>query len=226
MHMLTPFSLQTTAASSCPLPTDSPDLFLDKLGTFVDTVTSDRSIAVATGFAATVTQGQDVARAAQAQMRPLERSSWDACLRGSIRLPDIDSNVDKGDKPTGKKSYKIARQRSEALNRLYETDRARPEHSVWFIKNHPRVLSLVKAMARVIGMERHMGIHRGSRVESLDLADLQTTRSIISTSLKIKRNYETAFKGYKRAINSGIQTLIGHKKKIQEKRRKMIATPV
>jgi hypothetical protein len=75
---------------------------------------------------------------------------------------------------------------------------------VWFIKNYPGALSLVKAMVKVIRIKRHIKIHSGSRAESLDLVDLQATRSIISTLLKIKRDYETTFKGYKRAINSGI----------------------
>jgi hypothetical protein len=48
-------------------------------------------------------------------------------------------------------------------------------------------------MARVIGMERQMGFDRSSRADALDLADLHTTRSVISTSLKIKRYHETAF---------------------------------
>jgi hypothetical protein len=76
-------------------------------------------------------------------------------------------------------SLKTARRRAEALNRLYGTDQARPSHSVWFVKNHIEYLPLVKAMARVIGMERQMGFDRSSRADALDLADLHTTRSVI-----------------------------------------------
>ena len=63
-------------------------------------------------------------------------------------------------------------------------------------------------MARVIGMERQMGFDRSSRGDALDLADLHTTRSVISTSLKIKRDHEAAFQTWKRDINGRIQTLI------------------
>ena len=98
---------------------------------------------------------------------------WRAFLRGSIRLPDIDWSVAREDEPTSKKSLKTARRRAEALNRLYGTDQARPSHSVWFVKNHIEYLPLVKAMARVIGMERQMGFDRSSRADALDLADLQ-----------------------------------------------------
>jgi hypothetical protein len=48
-------------------------------------------------------------------------------------------------------------------------------------------------MARVIGMERQMGFNRSSRADALDLIDLYITRSIISTSLKIKRDHEAIF---------------------------------
>ena len=123
--------------------------------------------------------------AAQAQMPLIEHEYWEAFLRRSIRLPDM--SVDREDEPPSKKSPKTARRRAEALNRLYGTDQARRSHSVWFVKNHIEYLSLVKAMARVIGMERQMSFDRSSRADALDLADLHTTRSVISTSLKIKR---------------------------------------
>jgi len=90
---------------------------------------------------------------------------------------------------------------------------------VWFVKNHIEYLPLVKAMARVIGMERQMGFDRSSRADALDLADLHTTRSVISTSLKIKRDHEA----WKRDVNGRIQTLISHQREIQHKRRKTTA---
>ena len=62
----------------------------------------------------------------------------------------------------------------------------------------------MKAMARVIGMERHMGFDKSDRAEALNLADLRTIRSINSTSLKIKRDHETAFKVNKRDVNNRI----------------------
>ena len=46
-------------------------------------------------------------------------------------------------------------------------------------------------MARVIGIERHIGRHSGGRGEDLNLADLQTIRIIISISLKVERDCET-----------------------------------
>jgi hypothetical protein len=68
-----------------------------------------------------------------------------------------------------------------------------------------------------------MGFDRSSRADALDLADLHTTRSVISTTLKIKRDHETAFQAWKRDVNGRIQTLISHQGEIQRKRRKTIA---
>jgi hypothetical protein len=87
---------------------------------------------------------------------------------------------------------------------------------VWFVKNHIESLPLVKAMARVIGMGRQMGL-------ALDLADLHTTRTVISASLKIKRDRETAFQAWRRDVNGRIQALISHQREIQQKRRKTTA---
>ena len=80
-------------------------------------------------------------------------------------------------------------------------------------------------MARVIGMERQMGFDRSSRADALDLADLHIIRSVISTSLKIKRDHEAAFQAWKRDVNGRIQTLISHQREIQHKRRKTTAAP-
>jgi hypothetical protein len=86
------------------LPSDHPAVLLSKLDTFIDTVSSDRSIADATNFQATATPlGKTVVEAAQAQMPLVEHEYWEAFLRGSIRLPDIDWSVDREDEPTSKK---------------------------------------------------------------------------------------------------------------------------
>jgi hypothetical protein len=87
-------------------------------------------------------------------MRPREHDSWKAYLKGSIQLPDMDWEGDQDLGPIAKKPLKMAGRRAEALNRLYSTDRARPSHSVWFTRYHMELLPLVKAMARVTGMER------------------------------------------------------------------------
>jgi hypothetical protein len=129
---------------------------------------------------------EKVVEAAQAQMPLMEHEYWEASLRGSIRLPDIDWSVDREDEPRSKKSLKTARRRAEALNRLYGTDQARPSHSVWFVKNHIEYLPLTKAMARVIGMERQMGFDRSSRADALDLADLHTTSAILSDFSRVE----------------------------------------
>jgi hypothetical protein len=84
-------------------------------------------------------------------------------------------------------------------------------------------LPLVKAMARVIGIERQMGFDKNSMADALDLTDLHTIRSVISTSLKIKRDYEAAFQAWKRDVNGRIQILISYQRGIQHKRRKTTA---
>ena len=47
-----------------------------------------------------------------------------------------------------------------------------------------------------------MGFDRSSRADALDLTDLHTTRSVISTSLKIKRDHEAAIQAWKRDVRS------------------------
>jgi hypothetical protein len=51
--------------------------------------------------------------------------------------------------PSSSKSLQIARRRAEALNQLYQTNRAHEGHTVWIIQNQILFLPLIKAMARV-----------------------------------------------------------------------------
>ena len=71
-----------------------------------------------------------------------------------------------------------------------------------------------------------MGFDRSSRADALDVTDLHTTRSVISTSMEIKRDHEdheVAFQAWKRDVNGRIQTLISHQEEIQHKWRKATA---
>jgi hypothetical protein len=80
------------------------------------------------------------------------------------------------------KAFKRARRRVKALNRLYGTDKARSSYSIWFARNYIEHLLLVKAMARVISIERH--ITGGyNRVNRSTLADLQTIKKVILSSI-------------------------------------------
>ena len=72
-----------------PSPNDDPPTLLAKLTTVVAVVSDYRSVAAATEEQGTSTIQRDVGKAALAQMRPMERESWDAYLRGAVQLPDI-----------------------------------------------------------------------------------------------------------------------------------------
>jgi hypothetical protein len=51
----------------------------------------------------------------------------------------------------------------------------------------------MKVMARVIEMERQINFNKSNREDALDLINLHIIRSVISTLLKIKRDYKAAF---------------------------------
>ena len=79
--------------------------------------------------------------------------------------------------------------------------------------HHKDLLPLVKAMARVIGMEK--GLTGGHcQADQSTIADLQTIRSIISSSSRIHREHEILSKSHKKAVNSKLQVLITHQRKL------------
>ena len=52
-----------------------------------------------------------------------------------------------------RKAFKRATRRAEALNRLYDTDRAKLSHSVWFVQEHRAWLPLVKVVERIVAQQ-------------------------------------------------------------------------
>ena len=196
----------------------------------VDVISTNGSLAAATNCRATPIPERDAAKAAEAQMRPVEHDSWKAYLKGSIQLPDMNWEESQDRTPIVKNSLRTAGRRAEALNRLYGTNRARPSHSVWFTRNHMELLPLVKVMARVINMER--GLTGGHcHANESTITDLQTIRSFISSSSRIHREHETLSKSHKNVVNSKLQVLIDHQRKLQRvvmgsRKRKAVPFPL
>ena len=106
------------------------------LDTFIDTVSSDRSIPAAINFQATATPfRKDVAEAPRLKCLRWSMSSGKPFLRGSIRLPDIDWSADREDEPIGKNPSPKKR----SSNRFYGTGQAHPSHSVWYVNSNARL---------------------------------------------------------------------------------------
>ncbi|KAE9970283.1 hypothetical protein BLS_004988 [Venturia inaequalis] len=112
---------------------------------------------------------------ALAGMSPYELVMWTAFIspspkNGHVTYEDLlekapvdfDNDVDAA--PTSKLPLRAARRRAEALCYLYQTDRATAGCAVWYSKEYRDERAcwvwLVKAVARVIGAERDMGLRK------------------------------------------------------------------
>ncbi|TKA75312.1 hypothetical protein B0A49_01201 [Cryomyces minteri] len=110
------------------------------------------NVAAATDYHACPTHGQPPELQAIRTMPPLERQFYLAYKAGKL----------------------IAQRRAEALNRLYETNEARPCHATWLAAQHVAFLPLVKAIARVIG-------RRGTRIIAVAAQIVQKRRTTEDT---------------------------------------------
>ncbi len=167
-----------TAILDIPQSEDTLTIFCCKLTAIADVVTSEKSVAIATGYSAVASQEQRPVQKAIAQMSPSEGEAWEWFETGSYTLPDMDWRTSIDSILLSAKPLKTARRRAEALNRIYKTDKAQPCHSVWFTKHHPVHIPLVKAMARIIGAERDLV--GGGVWTATQLADLQSINKILS----------------------------------------------
>ena len=171
------------ATSDVPQSGDSLEILCSKLTTIANVITAGESVAVATGYSAAASQERRSVQKAISQMHPFERDMWAYFETDPCVLPDIDWKTNIDLTPLSQEPLKTAHRRVEALNRLYKTDQAQPGHSVWFTKHHLVYLPLVKAMVRVIGVERDLV--GGGTWTATQLADLQSINKILSVTTQI-----------------------------------------
>lgn len=174
----------STSMLSIPDRNDSIFVLHRKLTALAEAVRRGQSVAYVTNYTASTAQERDTTKKAVAEMPLQERQVWDVYAQGTYKLPKIDWNTSREPAPTSTKPLRVARRRAEALNRLYGSEKADPEPSVWFTKNESAHLPLVKAMARVIGAERNsLGGQCG--LNAMQFADLQSINEILSISGRI-----------------------------------------
>jgi hypothetical protein len=167
-----------------PQSDDSSTDIARKLTALTEAVRRGQSIAAVTNYAASMTQEREPMNIAVTEMTEQEYEAWSLYTAGKYPLPKIDWNSSRDPAPTSTKPLRIARRRAEALNRLYNTERADPGHSVWFTKHEIVHLPLVKAMARIIGAERNL-VGGQYALNATQVADLQTINRILSVSTEI-----------------------------------------
>ncbi|KAG8531635.1 uncharacterized protein KY384_003266 [Bacidia gigantensis] len=158
-----------------------------KLTALADTVRHGQSIAAVTKYVASTTQKRKPLDSAVTEMTEQEYNAWGLFTAGKYPLPEIDWDSCHDPAPTSTKPLRITHRRAEALNRLYDTEKADPSHSVWFSKHQIVHLPLVKAMARIIGAERNL-LGGQNALNATQVADLQTINKILSVSTEILKS--------------------------------------
>ena len=158
-----------------------------KLTALADAVRHGQSISAATKYVASLTQKREPLDSAITEMTGPEYRAWSHFSAGKYPLPEIDWDSCRDSAPTSTKPLRIAHRRAEALNRLYNTEKAGPSHSVWFSKHELVHLPLVKAMARIIGAERNL-LGGQNALNATQVADLQTINKILSVSTEILKS--------------------------------------
>ncbi|KAF2096267.1 hypothetical protein NA57DRAFT_79034 [Rhizodiscina lignyota] len=167
-----------------PQADDSPTEVARKLSALAEAVRFGKSIAAVTNYVASLTRERQPTNIAAAEMAEQEHEAWSHYNAGKYPLPKLDWDLNCDPTPTSTRPLRIARRRAEALNRLYNTNRAEEGHSVWFTKHEIYHLPLVKAMARIIGAERNL-VGGQCGLNATQMADLQTINRVLSVSAEI-----------------------------------------
>jgi len=203
-------------ANFMPQLGESLDTLLRKLTALRQLCQSGDSIAAVTDYQGAAMKDRDAERKSMAEMPPDELRAYTAYRDGKLGpLPAMNWATDRGPTPASAKPLKTAKRRAEALNRLYRTNLAEPAHSVWFTQRHLPWLPLVKAVARVIGVETHaVGGHENTNPE--EWAELQTLGKVISVASQIMQKSPQQGQ-QKKAVNNILQQLIQRRQQIHER---------
>lgn len=199
-----------------PLPElgESNDVLKIKMRLLVAVIMAKQSIAVATSFVAVPVQERNATKEAVSMMPPDQLEAWVKYDEGRTDLPEIDWTsenplrggmrdeellshgptpeellVDRellGQVPSTTRSDRKHRQRAEALNHLYKTNKVTPYHSMDFHEIHNDFLPLVKAVARVLAAKRDQ-LGGQSFLDTEQWADLQTINKVLSLSGRITK---------------------------------------
>ena len=125
------------AALALPTDEDTLPVLSVKLSSFLYVLHVNRCIATATRSTSYKVHDQAPEARARSQMTHHEQEYFLAWKEGTLRqLPPIDWDIDRGRTPTSERPMKKALRRAEALNRIYQTDRAEPCHYIFFTENH------------------------------------------------------------------------------------------
>ena len=141
-----------------PLPTEDDNLpsLIPKLSSYLYVIHIGRCLAAATGYIATGSHRQIPESRAVSQMTPYQRECFQECKEGRpLPLPHMDWDVDRRHTLASPRPMKKSLRRAEALNRIYQTNRAEPCYYTYFVENHPLWLPLVTTIARIIGAEKN-----------------------------------------------------------------------
>ena len=176
------------AALALPADVDTLAVLTTKLSSYLYVLHVKQNLAAATRSTFDEIVDHTPEARARVQMTPHELDYFKAWKVGTLnRLPSLDWDNDRGRTPTSKRPMKKALRRAEALNRIYQTDKAQPCHYIFFTEQHSCWLPLVAAIARIIGAERNQKSHlarapgHGSQIRTLDEI-LQVSRRVLSRS--------------------------------------------
>ncbi|PLN83317.1 hypothetical protein BDW42DRAFT_67560 [Aspergillus taichungensis] len=180
------------------VPDDGEDLetTAQKMEGLAKVVRDGNSLALYTGLKMAPPQPQSPEELAVATMTPQEQmmyNAWKANRKSdqSSRDPstpqvpqafDWDANV--APVPTGAHSRKKFAQRAAAMDLVWGHKGATPEHAAWLTFHMPGGLPLVKAVAKIANITKHMEEHdpQSRRLGDKEAVELETIRQIITVA--------------------------------------------
>lgn len=198
-----------------PLPDDSLEVIRDKIGALAKVVTSQKSVAVATGFTTAAHDTRDPEVLARMSMTPMEEEQLDAWRTG-LKLPSVNWDTDSDDPPDGDKARKRMERRAAALAQIYKHPGVSAGNAVWFTKNHEYMLPLVISVAKIHGAEREL-VGGQTTLNEMELAEVQAIHKINAVALNVVNDTFRQLNILVRAINTSKDTLQAREHAIKDK---------
>ncbi|ABM92660.1 unknown [Curvularia thermal tolerance virus] len=155
-----------------PEPTDSLQTLSNKMRALAEVVERGASVARFTGMLGTPQGSRDAEEVGKLRMTDLEREMFDHWAAGGV-LPPIDWDKDMKKAPSSGEGMRRAQRRAQALNMLYKTDKAQPQHVMWYQDTYATIIPLLVAVTKVIGAQTDF-LSGQDKLTDNEVAEVQT----------------------------------------------------
>lgn len=189
-----------------PEPADDLETTARKLEVLANVVNEGNSLALFTGLK--LAQPKDAESLAKSQMTSVELGSYADWKSKTEPVHSFDWENNKTPLPsTSAQSLKKFTRRAAAMDVIWGHEGATPEHASWLTFNMTSLLPLVKAVSRVLAVQKQYQNDPLAHLSPMEIAEIETARSVVYVAERNKERELQRIRQLTRSISRSTVTI-------------------